>query len=101
MLRGSLRERALDESLNEGRRDRNAQPVDHHAVDANQPSVGVDERATRVTRCESHVSNDPARRLGSIARDRVQDAHRERIANAKWMPVRENQLTGAERLGVS
>ena len=57
-LRSAACRCAVDEALDRDRRDRHAESVHDHAVDADQSAVGVDERATRIARSETHVGDD-------------------------------------------
>ena len=96
-----MRECSLHKSLHERRWYRDSESIDHHAVDTDESSLGVNQRTSRVTGCESDIGDDPARRLGSVVSDCVQNAHRQRIADPQRMPVCENELSSAKSLGIA
>jgi len=96
-----LGERLLDESMYERRWHGDPEPVDDHAVDADESSLGVDERTARIAGSKPYVRHNPARGFGFVTRDGVQDAHRQRVADPKRMPMCENELAGAKGFGIA
>ena len=72
-------------------------------VDADQPALGIDQRAAAVARIDGRVGLDVDHRVfrRQLARDGADDAERDRRVEAERAAEREHQLARPQRVGVA